>query len=304
MELVRADCLSIDREMRAGDTVRIVNGAPYTDMLAKQEAAGRADPAGGGLSLSRVGLALASVGRGRIVDPEAAAATFSDFVASIGSQIRAEGIRADVFDEVPRDGSSDRLTLARQASNCVSVIYYGGAKIHADVSAANPFESLDRMTLSQIAFDDSGAFTSVERHLASMTMSERDTSFRTSVYELASSMDEKRRGPWHEALSYLGDARISAGMSDAERAWRGWASTASLAAYGASVAAENALELPVLPSYGPLRDESPSALVARPNAQGIAEWSEISIRQLADAPRDELLTLVKMLDSAGDRGDQ
>ena len=304
MELVRADYQSIDRDMRAGNTVSIVHGAPYADLLAKQEKAERNDPAGKGLSLSRVGLALSSLGQQRTVDPEAVASTFSDFVASIDGQIRAEGTHASVFRELPNGGSSDRLMLARQASNCLSMTYYGGAKVHADLSAANPFASLDRMALSQIAFDDSGTFTSVERHLASMVMSERDTTFRTGVYELASSLNESRRAPWHEALSYLGDAQISAGMSDAERTWRGWSSTESLLSYGMALAAEHSLEIPGFPPYGRLANEGSSALAIRTDKRGAAEWEDMTIRQLASRAEDERLTLVKVLDSTRDRADQ
>jgi len=304
MDMIRADHAAIDRDMRAGNTVGIVEGRQYADMLARQDRAIRTDPVGSGLSLSRIGLALASLDQGRGADPEVVASTFSDFVASIDGQIRAEHGRASVFRETPRDGSSDRLTLSKQASNCLSMVYYGGAKIHPDLSAKNPFESLDRMTLSQIAFDDSGTFTSVERHLASMVIGERDTTFRSGVYELASSLNEGRRGPWHEALSYLGDAQISAGMSDAERAWRGWGGTESLLSYGRSLATEHSLDIPALPPYGRLSGEGPSALVVRADEQGAAEWSGMAIRQLTGRSHDERLALVKILDIAVDRADQ
>ncbi|MBT2771182.1 hypothetical protein J7J47_02915 [Halomonas sp. ISL-60] len=132
--------------------------------------------------------------------------------------------------EKPNSANEERIAISEQAANYLLSKYYNAEPLYLESSSENPFAGLDRHSLSKIAFDDSGDFTSPERYLAFMEMTENDIDFRNKGFELAQEKQEKqlemqdRQGKSENWVNDLGvqieESLISA-MTEAEKNWRG-----------------------------------------------------------------------------------
>lgn len=97
------------------------------------------------------------------------------FMQILQQQIRSQGTDAAVLGELPQAASADRVQLAKQAANHLLVSYYHDDSRYADASTQDPFANLDSDSLTRIASDDSGTFTSAERQLAYFEGAQRGT---------------------------------------------------------------------------------------------------------------------------------
>ncbi|WP_072323521.1 hypothetical protein [Luteibacter sp. UNCMF366Tsu5.1] len=303
MESTRADHLMRSRPLQVGSPEKVTWGPLYDRLTAERERITSGDPMGGGLSVSQIGTAIVSLMKLGHTDDASTASTFSGFIEGVHQAVLTEGRSAKVFEEVPKDGVADRITLAKQASNCLSVSYYGGEKIHDDVSARNPFAALDRLSLSRIAFDGSGTFTSVERQVAYLEMNERDVNFRSHAFDLASSQSDQHGVPWHRIMTGLADAEIASGMSDAERAWSGWGTAQGLLASAETMLRQHDVRPPPLPGYAKLKGTGDAVLAVTSAANGEVTWLNIPIKQLAaDESHGNRLSLIKLMGAVPDSG--
>ena len=78
-------------------------------------------------------------------------------------QLLESGKHAEIFKEIPSNSDPARIALSQQATNYMLTALYGEEELHIGISKENPFTQLDRLTLSNMAFDETGAFTSAER---------------------------------------------------------------------------------------------------------------------------------------------
>ena len=161
-----------------------------------------ASTVGGSLSLARsdeksavVNLSSMAMEMSKILSKENAAtvspAEFDAFLEKMHGQLQEmvgqeAGKVAEVLLERPDSFDKTRLSIAEQAANHLMSKFYNSDEPFPQASSENPFAELDRHSLSKIAFDDSGDFTSAERHLAFLQMTENDTHFRNQAYELYS----------------------------------------------------------------------------------------------------------------------
>ena len=152
--------------------------------------------------------------------------------------------------------------------------------------------------MSRIAFDGSGTFTSVERHVAYLEMNERDANFRSQAFDLASSQSDKHGAPWHRIMTSLADAQIACGMSEAERAWSGWGTAQGLLASAESMLGQYGVRPPSLPGYAHLKAPGDAVLAVAAAANGEAAWVNVPIKDLArEEVQRNLLSLVKLMDA-------
>ncbi|MGO2262924.1 hypothetical protein [Halomonas sp.] len=193
----------------------------------------------GSLSLARsdeksavVNLSSMAMEMSKILSKENAAtaspAAFDAFLEEIHGQLQEmvgqeAGKVAEVLLERPDSFDKTRLSIAEQAANHLMSKFYNSDEPYPQASSENPFAELDRHSLSKIAFDDSGDFTSAERHLAFLQMTENDTHFRNQAHELYSDT-YAAEGDYGGGLTRMArqvDAKLISGMTEAERAWRG-----------------------------------------------------------------------------------
>jgi hypothetical protein len=116
-------------------------------------------------------------------------------------------------------------------------------------------------------------------------MSERDTSFRSSVYDLASSLGGNDAVPWHDIVSHLADSRISSAMCDAERSWLGWGTSESLTSFAAGLMSRYAVDAPCLPGYPNLKGHGEAILGFSPPGAGDAGWTCMPLKPFHAAAR-------------------
>lgn len=193
----------------------------------------------GSLSLARsdeksavVNLSSMAMEMSKILSKENAATVspveFDAFLEKMHGQLlevvgREAGKVAEVLLERPDSFDKTRLSIAEQAANHLMSKFYNSDEPYPQASSENPFAELDRHSLSKIAFDDSGDFTSAERHLAFLQMTENDTHFRNQAHELYSDT-YAAEGDYGGGLTRMArqvDAKLISGMTEAERAWRG-----------------------------------------------------------------------------------
>lgn len=216
---------------------------------------------GGSLSLARseeksavVNLSSMAMEMSKILSKENAAtvspAEFDAFLEKMHGQLQEmvgqeAGKVAEILLERPDSFDKTRLSIAEQAANHLMSKFYNSDEPFPQASSENPFAELDRHSLSKIAFDDSGDFTSAERHLAFLQMTENDTHFRNQAHELYSDTyaEEGDYGGGLTRMARQVDAKLISGMTEAERAWRG-VSAAYEEATLAQAANGNLAELP------------------------------------------------------------
>lgn len=224
------------------------------------------------------------------------AADFRDFLKRFHDELRDAKKDSKMLNELPESSDPARLSLAKQAANYIlktsdEPLAYG------DVSAKNPFSELGRKTLSNIAFDDSGAYTSAERFVAFAEIEHRDQEFGKKITEQIATMsrkDESRSTLWTRLIQSNAHATLLSEMSETERAFRGFGTEASERAIAAALKLEtNGVSPPELPEYQNLREAKDSVLAAVTDTQGLVAWKMISVKQLAaDSTRLELIEFV------------
>ncbi|MGP9663950.1 hypothetical protein ACT3TY_04905 [Halomonas sp. AOP22-C1-8] len=178
-------------------------------------------------------------------------AEFDAFLEEIHGQLQEmveqeAGNIAEILLERPNSADTTRRSIAEQAANHLMSKFYNSEEPYPQTSSENPFATLDRHSLSTIAFDDSGDFTSAERYLAFLQMTENDTDFRNQAFELRDNAyvaEDGHAGADPSHMARRVDAKLVSGMTEAERAWRG-VSAAYEEATLAQAANGNLAELP------------------------------------------------------------
>lgn len=129
------------------------------------------------------------------------------FMQILQQQIRSQGTDAAVLGEMPEGASPDRIQLAKQAANHLLVSYYHDDSRYADASTQDPFANLDSDSLTRIASDDSGTFTSAERQLAYFEGAQRGTDAANVAFSGLSPQDQGAAS-WNWAPAATEDAGI------------------------------------------------------------------------------------------------
>ena len=210
------------------------------------------------------------------------AAGFNDFLARFGEQIHAQGKAAPTLAELPESADPVRLALARQAVNFVLARW--GNPLYAEQSSQNPFAELGRKSLSRIAFDDSGTFTSAERSAAHQEIQAREEDFTKAVKAQQESLtrrDKSYSAFWQQLTQTQAQSHSAGEMTETERAWRGWGTLESVQRDLARLKQESPLAVPAAPDYRHLRSPANSVLAAVSEGQGSARWKMVSIQELA-----------------------
>ncbi|GKW22840.1 hypothetical protein PEC311524_04340 [Pectobacterium carotovorum subsp. carotovorum] len=113
---------------------------------------------------------------------------------------------ADYLKDSPKSDDEARLALAKQAADYVV----------SGESGRNPFEGVERKTLSAIAYDESGSFTTSERYAAYLQLGKQDNSFENAVYSATSmGLDGD------DIVALKSKLILISGMSDAEKSAKG-----------------------------------------------------------------------------------
>lgn len=129
------------------------------------------------------------------------------FMQILQQQIRSQGTDAAVLGEMPEGASPDRVQLAKQAANHLLVSYYHDDSRYADASTQDPFANLDSDSLTRIASDDSGTFTSAERQLAYFEGAQWGTDAANVAFSGLSPQDQGAAS-WNWAPAATEDAGI------------------------------------------------------------------------------------------------
>ena len=129
------------------------------------------------------------------------------FMQILQQQIRSQGTDAAVLGEMPEGASPERIQLAKQAANHLLVSYYHDDSRYADASTQDPFANLDSDSLTRIASDDSGTFTSAERQLAYFEGAQRGTDAANVAFSGLSPQDQGAAS-WNWAPAATEDAGI------------------------------------------------------------------------------------------------
>ena len=132
-------------------------------------------------------------------------ALLSLYTSSLGN------MNADFLNDAPNTTDPNRLALATQASDYIKAGFQGK-------DATNPFTGLSRQTLSAVAYDTSGAFTSSERLAAYMAMDGLDSAYQSTVAQNTGYMTDSND---RETVDISTRLKIISGMSDAEKQEKG-----------------------------------------------------------------------------------
>ena len=141
------------------------------------------------------------------------------FMQILQQQIRSQGTDAAVLGEMPEGASPDRIQLAKQAANHLLVSYYHDDSRYADASTQDPFASLDSDSLTRIASDDSGTFTSAERQLAYFEGAQRGTDAANVAFSGLSPQDQGAAS-WNWAPAATEDAGILGTLNPGMPDWQ------------------------------------------------------------------------------------
>ncbi|MEQ9901229.1 hypothetical protein ABRP59_16540 [Pectobacterium punjabense] len=123
--------------------------------------------------------------------------------------IVADGKRnanADYLKDSPKSDDEARLNLAKQAADYVS----------SGESGRNPFDGIPRKTLSTVAYDESGSFTTSERYAAYLQLGKLDNIFENAVYSATSVGSDG-----NDIVALKSNLTLLSGMSDAEKSTKG-----------------------------------------------------------------------------------
>lgn len=280
MTEIRADFLMNNRAIALGVTTkRVDNSAAATP----QAAAAKAMPAGASVnvSLSAAALEITALLHRSVTSNASAAEGFDPLMEDLHLQLSTHGKEAQALQELPKGQTQQRIALSMQASNYLLTSLYGGEKLHHTATSNNPFRALDRLSLSNIAFDASGSFTSIERQVAFLDLTARDIEFRNQTFDLPDPLNGKDfKTPWNTLASHLRDAQMAAGMSKGERTWRGWMPAHELHAHAQSVLDRQAIDKVDFPTYSNLKSSGDAVLTAVVDKEGVNTWINIPVKQL------------------------
>lgn len=278
MHGIRAETIMSTIDRQAGSLSKYIQIGTNEFLPPLQHIASSSSPKND-VSLSSAALEIATILKRSTTNSNASAASFDSFIQNMHSELSAKGKDADILKEIPKSNDPGRVGLAKQAANYLLNIQYGAESLYDDASSDNPFESLDRKSLSSIAFDDSGAFTSAERQVAFFELSTRDAEFRIKVYDTQPhiSVSDGFQG---QITTLLADASLVSAMSEAEQSWREWPSSEELTARASLIMDSSGKEAAPLPSYQNLKGTDNSVLAAVTNKEGSTSWKNISIKDL------------------------
>ena len=280
MTEIRADFLMNNRAIALGVTRKwIDNSAPD----APHATAAKVIPASVSVkvSLSAAALEITALLRRTATSNASAAEGFDSLMEGLHQQLSTKGKEAQALQERPKGQSAQRIALSMQASNYLLTSLYDDEKLYDNVPAANPFKALDRLSLSNIAFDASGSFTSVERQVAFLDLTGRDIEFRNQTFDLPDQLNGGDfKAPWSMLASYLRDAQMASGMSEGERAWRGWMPANELSAHAQSILDRRGIDKVDFPAYSNLKSSGDGVLTAVVDKEGVNTWINIPVKQL------------------------
>lgn len=204
--------------LKAGDSPLLVNSSSVGGSLPLT----RSDEKSAVVTLSAMAMEMSKIllkENAVTVSP----AEFDAFLEKMHEQLQEMGEEAEILLERPDSLGKNRLSIAEQAANHLLSKFYNTDEPFPQASSENPFAELDRHSLSKVAFDGSGAFTSAERYLAFLQITENDTHFRNQAHELyrETYAAEGDYGVYIAHMARQVDAKLISGMTEAERAWRG-----------------------------------------------------------------------------------
>ena len=280
MAEIRANFLMSYRSITAGTTLKMVDNL-VTD-TPKAAAAEAITPSTAiQVSLSSAALQITALLQRTEANNSSAADGFERFIQNLHQQLSTQGLDALALRELPEPQTRQRIALSMQASNYLLKSFYGQEKLHANVSSNNPFEGLDRLSLSHIAFDACGAFTPIERKVAFLDLTERDIEFRKQTSGLLQPLSHRdTKVPWIGLSAYLRDAQLASGMSEGERVWRDYKPANVLYAHAQLIMDQHDIDRVDFPAYSNLKGSTDSALGVVAVAEGLSTWINIPVRLL------------------------
>lgn len=115
-----------------------------------------------------------------------------------------------------------------------------------------------------------------------MTLTDRDLEFRNQTFDLSDPLNPgDENALWGILASYLRDAQMASGMSESERAWRGWMpADALLYAQARSILDRHGQKTVDFPAYSNLKGASDTVLVAMIDQDGISGWVNVPVEML------------------------
>ena len=280
MTEIRADFLMNNRTIAPGVTIKWVDSSTA---MTPHATAAKAMPAGASVnvSLSAAALEITALLRRTATSNASTAEAFDPLMEDLHQQLSTHGKEAQALQELPKGQTQQRIALSMQASNYLLTSLYDGEKLHDTAASNNPFRALDRLSLSHIAFDASGSFTSVERQVAFLDLTARDIDFRNQTFDLPDPLNGNDfKAPWNTLASYLRDAQMASGMSEGERTWRGWMPAHELHAHAQSVLDRQGIDKVDFPAYSNLKSSSDAALTAVIDKEGVNTWINIPVEKL------------------------
>lgn len=296
MVAIRADWLMENRSVEAGVTKKWEN-IDGTDKTSFDSVKNMPEPSG--VTLSSAALRL-SEAIGNKHDDTVQPGDFDGFFSRLHQQLVEQGGGASFLRERPPLTAPPRVLLSLQAANYLSESLYGSDKVFTGVSALNPYAATDRRTLSTIAFDETGKFTSPERQVAFLELTERDIAYRNKTFEVKQTNGGEGGGIWNLLVSYLRDAELSSAMSDAERSWRGWQSGEDLRAEVTRRLQWLDMDRPTLPLYENKGGSRAQVLAIAGNTERAMQWQTID---LSDADSTDLI-LVQAVTAASNEQEE
>lgn len=280
MTEVRANFLMDNRAVAAGITMKWIDDSVIDEPRSQAVNVLSAIPSVD-VYLSSTAVQITDLLRRPPSNNASAAEGFDRFLESLHQQVSTQGKEAEVLKELPESQTPQRIALSMQATNYLLTSLYGVEKLHEKVTVTDPFSGLDRLSLSNIAFDVSGAFTSVERQVAFLDLTDRDIAFRNQTFDLP---DQLKGGDfkaqWIQLASYLRDAQLSSGMSEGERLWRGWMPATALYAHAQQIMERRGVEDVDFPAYSNLKSTGDGVLVSVVDKAGVSRWINIPDEQL------------------------
>jgi hypothetical protein len=231
------------------------------------------------VSLSANALSIATLLREPMSSSASAVSNFDSFLNELDSELKSQGSKAASLAELPDTYDPARTTLAKQAANYLLSAYYGAQPLYADANSDNPLAGLDRLSLSKMAFNDSGAFTSAERFLATLEMTARDIDFSNRSADMMTA----RRPEQNEMATQIAfvnnrDVQLASAMTEQEKSWRGWTSVNYFATYTDELISKLALDPPDLPEYQNLKANQSTVLAAYTDKNGAASWISLPLK--------------------------
>ena len=212
--------MAIDSQMQTttAGTPPVRSGAPGNQVMPAEDSV-QAGEASGGSAIAVDLSPAAQLIAGLLPGQASGNADLDGFMQILQQQIRSQGTAATVLGELPQGASSDRVQLAKQAANHLLVSYYHDDSRYADASTQDPFANLDSDSLTRIASDDSGTFTSAERQLAYFESAQRGTDGANVAFSGLSTSGQGAAA-WNWAPAATEDAGILGTLNPGAPDWQ------------------------------------------------------------------------------------